>query len=56
MGTGRSFRQRCSSDPLKIIGFNSAMMEAMAEEMKFMQQLAHAAEIAQGVFVARKAT
>jgi SAM-dependent methyltransferase len=43
-------------DALKIIGFDSAMMESMAEEMKFMQQLAHAGKIAQGMFVARKAT
>ena len=43
-------------DALRVIGFDSAMMESMAAEMKFMQQLAHAGKIAQGIFVARKAT
>jgi ubiquinone/menaquinone biosynthesis C-methylase UbiE len=41
-------------DALRIIGFDSTLMGAMAEEMKFMQQLAHAGKIAQGLFVARK--
>jgi SAM-dependent methyltransferase len=41
-------------DALKIIGFDMELMGAMAEEMKFMQQLAHAGKIAQGLFVARK--
>jgi SAM-dependent methyltransferase len=41
-------------DALQIIGFNREMMTAMAGEMAFMQQLAHAGKIAQGLFVARK--
>jgi SAM-dependent methyltransferase len=41
-------------DALKIIGFDTTLMGQMAEEMKFMQQLAHAGKIAQGLFVARK--
>ncbi len=41
-------------DALKIIGFNSELMQSMAEEMSFMQELAHAGKIAQGLFVARK--
>jgi SAM-dependent methyltransferase len=41
-------------DALKIIGFNSDLMQAMAVEMVFMQELAHAGKIAQGLFVARK--
>ena len=41
-------------DALKIIGFDTALMETMAGEMMFMQQLAHAGKIAQGIFVARK--
>jgi SAM-dependent methyltransferase len=41
-------------DALKIIGFDQNLMTAMAGEMAFMQQLAHAGEIAQGLFVARK--
>jgi len=41
-------------DALRIIGFDAALMAAMAAEMKFMQELAHAGKIAQGLFVARK--
>jgi SAM-dependent methyltransferase len=41
-------------DALRILGFNVAMLETLAPEMKFMQQLAHAEKIAQGLFVARK--
>jgi SAM-dependent methyltransferase len=41
-------------DALRIIGFDTALMGAMAAEMQFMQQLAHAGKIAQGLFVARK--
>ena len=41
-------------DALQIIGFDQEMMKAMATEMAFMQQLAHAGKIAQGLFIARK--
>ncbi len=41
-------------DALKIIGFNSELMQAMGAEMTFMQELAHAGKIAQGLFIARK--
>jgi SAM-dependent methyltransferase len=41
-------------DALKIIGFNSGLMQAMGAEMVFMQELAHAGKIAQGLFIARK--
>lgn len=41
-------------DALKIIGFNSKLMESMGAEMVFMQELAHGGKIAQGLFVARK--
>lgn len=41
-------------DALKIIGFDAALMQALAGEMAFMQTLAHAGKIAQGLFVARK--
>jgi SAM-dependent methyltransferase len=41
-------------DALKIIGFDQDLMQAMGGEMAFMQQLAHAGKIAQGLFVARK--
>lgn len=41
-------------DALKIIGFNSELMQSMGAEMAFMQELAHAGKIAQGLFIARK--
>ncbi len=41
-------------DALKIIGFDTALMEAMGGEMAFMQGLAHSGKIAQGLFVAKK--
>jgi SAM-dependent methyltransferase len=41
-------------DALKIIGFDTDLMQAMAGEMGFMQWLAHAGKIAQGIFIARK--
>lgn len=41
-------------DALRIIGFDMGLMQAMAGEMQFMQQLAHSNKIAQGLFVARK--
>ena len=41
-------------DALKIIGFNADMMQSMGVEMVFMQKLAHADKIAQGLFTARK--
>ncbi len=41
-------------DALKIIGFDTGLMQAMAGEMAFMQQLAHDGKIAQGLFVAKK--
>jgi SAM-dependent methyltransferase len=41
-------------DALKIINFDTALMQAMAAEMMFMQQLAHQGKIVQGMFIARK--
>ncbi len=41
-------------DVLKIIGFDNDMLQAIAGEMTFMQGLAHAGKIAQGIFVAKK--
>lgn len=41
-------------DALRILGFDSAMLGAVAEEMKFMQGLARQGKIIQGRFVARK--
>ncbi len=41
-------------DALRIIGFDMALMQAMGGEMVFMQQLAHARKLVQGIFIARK--
>jgi len=41
-------------DALKIIGFNRELMQVMGGEMVFMQELAHAGKIAQGLFIAHK--
>jgi hypothetical protein len=41
-------------DALKLIGFDQQLMQSMAQEMIFMQQLAHTGKIAQGLFVATK--
>jgi len=41
-------------DALRIIGFDQAMLEGLGGEMQFMQSLAHAGKIAQGLFVARR--
>ena len=41
-------------DALRIIGFDMPLMGALAGEMNFMRDLAHAGKIAQGRFIARK--
>lgn len=41
-------------DVLKILQFDRSHLAQVAEEMKFMQTLAHAGKIAQGLFVAKK--
>jgi SAM-dependent methyltransferase len=41
-------------DALKIIGFDAAMMEAIAGELHFVRQLAQEGRVAQGLFVACK--
>ena len=41
-------------DALRIIGFDTALMESLGGEMNFMRDMAHAGKIAQGLFVARK--
>ena len=43
-------------DALRIIGFDTALMQSLGTEMNFMRDLAHAGKIAQGRFVARKKT
>jgi ubiquinone/menaquinone biosynthesis C-methylase UbiE len=41
-------------DALQIIGFDMALMQSLGEEMVFIQQLAHAGKVVQGLFIARK--
>ena len=41
-------------DALRIIGFDLSLMKAMGEEMAFIQKLAHAGKVIQGIFIARK--
>jgi ubiquinone/menaquinone biosynthesis C-methylase UbiE len=41
-------------DALRIIGFDTALMQMLAQEMMFMQDIAHKGKIAQGLFVASK--
>jgi SAM-dependent methyltransferase len=41
-------------DALRIVGFDSALMESLGAEMNFMRELAGAGKIAQGQFIARK--
>jgi SAM-dependent methyltransferase len=41
-------------DALKIIGFDNAMMKALGAEMAYMQELAQAGKVVQGLFVARR--
>ena len=41
-------------DALRIIGFDAALMQSLAAELTFTQDLAHAGKIAQGLFVARR--
>jgi len=41
-------------DALQIIGFDMALMQMIADEMIFIQQLAHAGKVIQGIFIARK--
>ena len=41
-------------DALRIIGFDLTLMQTLGSEMVFMQQLAHAGKIAQGIFIAQK--
>lgn len=47
-------QMQLTHDALRIIHFDAALMEGLEGEMKFMQALAHAGKIVQGVFVARK--
>ena len=46
--------KQLTCDALRLIGFDMALMKGLAGEMVFMQQLAHAGKIAQGIFIARR--
>ena len=50
----RMLDMQLAFDALRIIGFDSALMESLRKEMVFMRELSHAGKIAQGRFVARK--
>jgi hypothetical protein len=41
-------------DVLKILQFNEPLLKMIAEEMTFMQTLAHSGKVIQGLFVAKK--
>lgn len=41
-------------DGLRTIGFDTALMESLGQEMSFMRDLANAGKIAQGMVVARR--
>ncbi len=43
-----------TSDALRIIGYDMALMASLGGEMNFMRELAHAGKISQGQFIARK--
>jgi len=46
--------KQLTSDALRILDYNVAVMEGLAGEMKFLQQLAHDGKLMQGLIVARK--
>lgn len=48
------FENQLTYDGLKILGFDTEFLGAVAGEMEFIRTLAHDGKIAQGVFVARK--
>lgn len=50
----RMLNEQLTYDALKIIGFDVQLMQAMGSEMVFMQELARAGKIAQGIFVATR--
>ncbi len=50
----RMLTEQLTSDALRIIGHDMALMQALGGEMAFIQQLAHAQKVIQGLFVARR--
>ena len=50
----RMLTEQLTSDALRIIGYDMNLMRALGGEMQFIQQLAHAGKVVQGLFVARR--
>ena len=50
----RMLTEQLTSDVLRIIGHDLELMKALGGEMAFIQQLAHAGKVVQGLFVARR--
>ena len=50
----RMLNEQLTYDALKCIGFDMELMQAMGGEMVFMQELARAGKVVQGIFIARK--
>jgi SAM-dependent methyltransferase len=50
----RMLSEQLTYDALRIINFDTALMEVLGGEMQFIRDLAHAGKIVQGMFVARK--
>lgn len=50
----RMLTEQLTSDALRIIGYDMELMRALGGEMAFIQQLAHAGQVVQGLFVARR--
>jgi SAM-dependent methyltransferase len=46
--------KQLTGDALRILGWNTALLELLASEMRFLRDLAHAGKVAQGRFVARR--
>lgn len=50
----RMLTEQLTFDALRIIGYDMELMQALGGEMAFIQQLAHANKVIQGLFIARK--
>ena len=50
----RMLTEQLTSDALRIIGYDMELMQALGGEMAFIQQLAHARKVVQGLFIARR--
>jgi hypothetical protein len=46
--------KQLTSDALRILDYNLAVLEGLDGEMKFLQQLGHEGKIVQGLIVAKK--